>query len=108
MSIKEILKKFNEDDILVSERIKNKIYDRGLTIEEVRQKLFDIRSLEVEAKKNGSYFLIYSLSGRYRMVIVIYVNDKIKIATAFKSSKRVDKLLKRAQSVISYVKRTPL
>lgn len=107
MAIKEILKRFDEDDILISERIKNKISDRDLTVDGVKKKLFDLGDLEVESKKNGSYFLVYSLSGRYRMVIVIYVNDKIRIATAFKTSKKVDKLLKRAQSVISYVKRTP-
>jgi len=107
MSIKEILKKFNIDDVLVSERIENKLSDRGLAVEEVKQKLFDINNLEVEAKKNDSYFLAYRLSGRYRIVIVIYVNDKIRIATAFKTSKKIDKLLKSAKSVISYIKRTP-
>jgi len=107
MLIKEILKKFDEDDVLISERIKNKIFDRGLGVEEVKKKLFDVSNLEVESKKNGSYFLIYSLSGKYRMVIAAYVNDKIRIATAFKTSKKIDELLKRAKSVIRYVKKIP-
>lgn len=104
MPVKEILSKFKAEDVLISDRIKKKIADRGLAAEEVVKKLFDLESLEFEAKKNGSYFLVYSLSGKYRMVIVAYVNGKIRIATAFKTSKKIDKLLKRSQSVISYVK----
>lgn len=107
MSIKEILKKFNKTGVLISEKVKNKISDRNLKVGEIVGKLFRVDDLEFEAKKNSSYFLIYSLSGKYRLVIVVYVNKKLRIATAFKSSKKIDLLLKRAQSVISYVKRLP-
>jgi hypothetical protein len=41
--------------------VKKKIEDRGLSIDEVLDKIFDLDDLIAEAKQNGSYELIYKL-----------------------------------------------
>jgi len=43
--------KIKKSDILVSEKVKKKIEDRGLYIDEVLDKIFDLDNLIVEATK---------------------------------------------------------
>jgi uncharacterized DUF497 family protein len=75
MKITEILKNINKSDILVSEKVRRKIEDRGLSIDEVLDKIFDLDNLIVEAKQNGSYELIYKYSGKYTLVIILFINQ---------------------------------
>jgi uncharacterized DUF497 family protein len=108
MKITEILKNINKSDILVSEKVRRKIEDRGLSIDEVLDKIFDLDNLIVEAKQNGSYELIYKYSGKYTLVIILFINSNIRLATAWKSSKKIDKLLKKATYIYDYKKRITL
>ena len=108
MEIKGILKNKNKSDITVSDKVRKKIEDRGLSIDDVLNKIFDLDNLIIEAKQNGSYELIYNYSGRYSLVVVLFVNSNIRLATAWKSSKAVDKLLKKATYVYDYRKKISL
>jgi uncharacterized DUF497 family protein len=108
MKITEILKNNKKSDILVSEKVRKKIEDKGLSIDEVLDKIFDLDNLIIEAKQNGSYELIYKYSGKYTLVVILFINSNIRLATAWKSSKKIDKLLKKASHIYDYRKRITL
>jgi hypothetical protein len=108
MGIKEILKNKSKTDILVSERVRKKIEEKGLSIDDVLDKIFDLGNLIIEARQNGSYELIYNYSSRYKLVVILFINSNIRLATAWKSSKVVDKLLKKATYIYDYRKRISL
>jgi uncharacterized DUF497 family protein len=108
MKITEILKNIKKSDILISEKVRRKIEDKGLSIDEVLDKIFDLDNLIVEAKQNGSYELIYKYSGKYTLVVILFINSNIRLATAWKSSKKIDKLLRKATHIYDYKKRITL
>jgi len=108
MGIKEILKNKSKSDILVSERVRKKIEEKGLSIDDVLNKIFNLDNLIIEARQNGSYELIYNYSSRYKLVVILFINSNIRLATAWKSSKVVDKLLKKATYIYDYRKRISL
>jgi uncharacterized DUF497 family protein len=64
----------------LSEKVKKKIEDRGLHINEVLDKIFDLDNLIIEAKQNDSYELIYKYSGRYTLVVVLFINLTVRLA----------------------------
>jgi len=74
MGIKEILKNKSKTDILVSERVRKKIEEKGLSIDDVLDKIFDLGNLIIEARQNGSYELIYNYSSRYKLVVILFIN----------------------------------
>jgi hypothetical protein len=108
MKIAEILKSIKKSDILVSDRVRRKIEDKGLLVDEVLNKVFNLDDLITEAKQNGSYELIYKYSGRYTLVVILFVNLNVRLATAWKSSKKIDKLLKKSSYIYDYRKRITL
>ena len=108
MGIKEVLRNRNKSNILVSDKVRKKIEDKGLSVDEVMDKIFDLDGLIIEAKQNGSYELIYNYSGRYTLVVILFINSNIRLATAWKSSKVIDKLLKKATYIYDYRKRISL
>lgn len=108
MGIKEVLRNKNKSGILVSDKVRKKIEDKGLSVDEVLDKIFDLDDLIIEAKQNGSYELIYNYSGRYTLVVILFINSNIRLATAWKSSKAIDKLLKKATYIYDYRRRISL
>ncbi len=108
MIIEEILKKYGKNSAIFSKHAIETLQERKLEKEFILEKLFDMESLEAEAKQNGTTLLIYRYSGKYHIVIVVAIeNGAIKIITAFKSSKKIEKLLKGAKAIISYSKIIP-
>ena len=106
MAVKEFLEKFDKKDILFSLHSAIILEERKLEKDFILDKLFDFESLEAEAKQNGTSVLIYEHTSKYHIVIVISTeNGRPKIVTAFKSSKKIEKLLKRAKGTIMYTKR---
>jgi len=110
MPIIDFLKKIQKSDILVSDKVRRKIEgkEQGLTVDEVLNKIFDFRSLRFEAKQNGSYELLYDYSGKYHLVVILFVNTKARLASAWKSSKSVDKLLKKATYIYDHRRKISL
>lgn len=105
MSVKEILEKVKRENVVFSKHSVENLLDRKIDTNFVLEKLFDFDNLEAESKQNGTHVLVYSLSSKYKLVIVIsFENGVVKIVTAFKSSKRVEKLLKRSKGIIVYSK----
>jgi len=108
MQAVDALKKIKKSDILVSERVRKKIEDKELDVDAVLDKIFDFNDLKFEAKKNGSYELIYDYSGKFNLVVILFINSTVRLATAWKSSKAIDKLLKKATQTYDYRKRITL
>lgn len=108
MQAVETLKKIGKSDILVSDKVRKKIEDKGLDVDEVLDKIFDFKDLRVEAKQNGSYELVYDYSGKFNLVVILFINSTVRLATAWKSSKKIDKLLKKATQVYDYRKKITL
>ena len=108
MHIAELLKKIAMENVIFSKHAAEILEERKLSNEFIIEKLFDLESLKAEAKQNGTTILIYSHTSKYHIVIVVSAeNNSIKIVTAFKSSKRIEKLLKSAKAIISYSKIIP-
>jgi len=108
MQVIEILKKIKKSDILVSQKVRKKIEDKGLDVDKVLDKIFDFENLKIDAKQNGSYELIYDYSGKFNLVVILFINDTVRLATAWKSSKAIDKLLKKATHIYDYRKKITL
>ncbi len=103
--IKELLEGLSEKDVEFTKHAIERMEEYSFEMNSVLKTLFDLESLELEEKENGTYKLTYLLSGKYRMVIVIAKNSKIRIVTTYKTSKKIDKLIKKSKNIISYVKR---
>lgn len=109
MSIKELIQRTDKKNIIFSKHAIDTLEERNLEQSFIVQKLFETDKFEIEAKQNGTYMLIYRHSRKYSIVIIIIPeNDMIKIVTAFKSSKKIEKLFKHAKAIISYTKIIPL
>jgi len=77
-----------------------------LSEEYLKQMLFDFEKLVFESKQDGTYLLIYNISGEYHLIIVIAVNDEIRIVTAYKTSKKIQKFIDKYGGYY-YVKKIP-
>ena len=107
--MQEALEKVGKNNIKISDRIKNKIErNTGLSINTILDKLYDFKSYVFAAKYiSGDYRIITELSSKYHLVIVIFINYEIRMATAFKSSKDLEKLLKKSQIIYNITKKIP-
>lgn len=75
-----------------------------LTEEYLKNALFDFDKLIIESKQNGTYALVYDISNKYHLVIIVAINGEIRIVSAWKTSKTFQRLLRRYGS-FWYVKR---
>ena len=104
--IKDIIRNLTRDMIEFTKHALARVSKTGLSEEAVMSKLFDLDSLETEEKQNGTHKLVYSLSGKYRLVVAVARNGKLRIVTAYKTSKKIDRLIKYSRNVIIYVKKS--
>ena len=102
------LQEVGRNNVLISDKVKVKIEKNiGLSIEEVLDKLYDFNSHVIAAKYvGGDYRIICELSSKFHLVIILFINDNIRIATAIKSNKNVKKLLKKSKIIYTIVKKT--
>ncbi len=102
------LQEAGRNNILTSNKVKVKIEkNTGLTFEKVLDKLYDFNSHVIAAKYvGGDYRIICELSSKFHLVIILFINDNVRIATAIKSSKNVEKLLKKSKIIYTIVKKT--
>jgi len=108
MRVIEILKKIKKSDVLISPRVRKKIENKELSVDEVLDKIFSFDDLKIEAKQNGSYELIYNYTGKYNLVVILFVNSNVRLATAWKSSKSMEKLIKKATHIYDYKRKIDL
>ena len=101
----EMLKTISQEDISFSKHAAHMLKEREISRKFLLEKLFDLDSLIAEIKQNETYKLIYKISKKYKLVVVVNAkNGKLKIVTVFKTSKKTEKLLKRARGIIMYIK----
>lgn len=101
-NFKKLVKNYAEDDVEFTEHAKNKLKEMPFNRNFVIKKLFDINKLIYEEfqENRRTYKLIYEHSARYSIVIVVSLTPKsINIVTAYKTSKKIQKLLKKMGTV---------
>ena len=99
LSFKKILKKYTENDVRFTKHAKIKLKQMPFDEEFVVKKLFELDKLVYEEfqKDKGTYKLVYEHSARYLIVIVVSVVPKsINVVTVYKTSKKLQKLMKKA------------
>jgi len=68
-----------------------------LTEEYLKDTLFDFDKLVIESKQEdmGTHVLVYDVSNKYHLIVIVSVNGNIRIVSAWKTNKGFEKLLKR-------------
>ena len=105
--IKRLLKSRKLDQIKITDKTAYKIENvHGIKVEEVKKHLSnpeDLESVEEQTarhEKQRTFQLIFKKSSKKRLVIVITENmdsDMLFIVTAFETSKKLEKLIKRGR-----------
>lgn len=106
MTFKKLLKKYSDDDVKFTKHAKEKMIDAPFDERFVLEKLFDLDSLVYEEynKYRRTYKLIYKHSRDYMIVMVVSLGaEYIHIVTAYKTSKKIQKMVKEAGVI--YIKR---
>ncbi len=106
LSFKNLIKNYTKDDVKFTRHARIKLKQMPFDQKFVVKRLFDVKKLIYEEfqKNRKTYKLIYKHSGRYSMVIVVSLTPKfIKIVTVYKTSKKLQKLIKR-RGVIHIIK----
>ncbi len=108
--IEKILSKYTKEDIEFSlhfdKRTENRPY---LNKEFVKNQIFDFKKLkwyedQSEKHKEKRFLLVYKLSGVYDFAIVIVINDKLKVITAFKREIKTSDKNRRTARMFLYKK----
>jgi hypothetical protein len=98
MGFKELIKKYSKSDVNFTKHAKIKISQLMLNENFIVNKLFDIEKLIYEEyqKSTNTFKLIYEHSRKYSFVIVVSLNKNINIVTVYKTSKKIQKLIRDA------------
>jgi len=96
MSFKELLKNYSKSNVKFTKHSKIEILQRGLDESFIINKIFDTDNLIYEEYQNltKTFKLIYKHSRRYSIVIVVSLNKNVNVVTVYKTSKKVQKLVK--------------
>ena len=96
MSFKELFEKYSKADAKFTKHAKIKISEMNLDENFIIDKLFDIGKLIYEEyqEPKKTYKLVYEHSNEYLIVIVVSLNKSVNIVTAYKTSKRIQQLIK--------------
>ncbi len=97
VSIVKRIKDLGKDKVVLTAKMKNVTLKirTYLTDEYLKDALFDFDKLVIESKQDGTYALVYDISNKHYLVIVVAVNGEIRIVSAWKTSKSFQKLLRR-------------
>lgn len=95
MSIVDRLKVLGKDKVKATKHLKEKLDERGLSMDYLKEMLFDFDKLRIENRQDSTYVLVYELSKKYHLVIFIAINNEIRIVSAFKTSKKIQKLIEK-------------
>lgn len=96
MGFRELFEKYSKADTKFTKHAKIKISEMNFDENFVIDKLFDINKLIYEEyqEPKKTYKLVYEHSKEYLIVIVVSLNKNLNIVTAYKTSKRIQKLIK--------------
>jgi hypothetical protein len=96
MSFKDLLKNYSKSDVKFTKHAKIKISQTMLNENFIINKLFDVDKLIYEEYQESTktFKLVYEHSRRYSIVIVVSLNKNINIVTIYKTSKKIQKLIK--------------
>ncbi|MEP0825304.1 MAG: hypothetical protein HRF40_07455 [Nitrososphaera sp.] len=97
MSIVKRIKELGKDKVTLTSKMRDvtlKIRPY-LTEEYLKGALFDFDKLVIESKQNGTHALVYDISNKYYLVIIVAVNGEVRIVSAWKTSKSFERLLRR-------------
>lgn len=100
--IKKLLSNYNENQILFSKHCKIRMKQRGITEEEIKSILFNVQKIIfaeeelAEGYNEKKYRLVYSLSNKYNLLIVVVLKKKkIEIITCSKNMRKIWNLFPR-------------
>jgi len=95
MSFKELIKKYSKEDVRFTKHAKEKLFEFSFTENFIAEKLFDVAKLVYEEyhEEKKTCKLIYEHSKDYLLAIVVALNEKIRIVTVYKTSKKIQKLI---------------
>lgn len=97
MSVVRRIKELGRDRVVLTAKMRDvtlKIRPY-LSEEYLKDVMFDFEKLVIESKQNGTHALVYDISDRYYLVIVIAVNGQVRIVSAWKTSKSFQRLLRK-------------
>lgn len=105
MAFADLIKDILPKDVIFTKHVELRLFQRKLTREIVADTLFKIEDLLYEEfqKDSNTYKLIYSHSGKYKLVIALSLAFAgLKIVTAYKTSKKLEKIIKSRGTVQVY------
>ncbi len=107
MSIVDKIKQLGKEKIKFTKKMDYVFTVRNyLSKEYLIETLFNFEKLVMEAKQDGTHALVYDISDKYHLIIIIAINDEIRIVTVFKTSKVIQKLIEKYGGYY-YVKKLP-
>jgi hypothetical protein len=93
--IKNIISKYTKDKVEFSDHFDEIMKIRTyLNKEHIKDQIFDLKNIkwyedQHEKYKEKRYLLVYYLSSKYDFAIVIVINGKLKVITAYKREIRI-------------------
>jgi hypothetical protein len=109
MAFADLIKGMSPEKVAFTKHVELRLSQRKLDGEMILDILFKLENLLYEEfqKDTSTYKLIYSYSGRYKIVIAVGLDSKgLKVVTAYKTSKKLEKLIKSRGMVQVYRKPT--
>jgi hypothetical protein len=104
-SVKDKIRTFDKSKVIFTNHAKVQILQRNLTEDFVLEKLFQLDKLLAEKyhEEKKTYKLVYDHSNEYKIVIAIaFENSILKIVSAYKTSKKLDKLIEKGGFIHIY------
>ena len=100
MGFKELIKKYEKNAIKFTSHAEIRLTQRNINKKFIVDKLLDINSLVAEENQSDNKLkLVYDHSRSYYIVIMLEICENcVKVLTAWKSSKKLDKLIKKKGS----------
>lgn len=68
---------------------------RPYLTEEYLKDTLNFDKLIIESKQDGTYALVYDISDKYYLVIIVAIDGETRIVSAWKTSKSFQRLLRR-------------
>ena len=97
MDIKRKIGSYSEKNVKFTNHFDDRSEQRQLTREIIKKWIFKINRLlyaEFQEEKK-TWKLIYDFTSKYRLVIIVAFNSRIRIVSAYKTSKKIEKLMKK-------------
>ncbi|RLF46731.1 MAG: hypothetical protein DRN20_06850 [Thermoplasmata archaeon] len=99
MGVKEIIRRYDKSQVKFTKHAEIRLTQRGFSKEFVINVLFDLDKLVFEEfqEERKVYKLVYNLSRKYNLVIVVtFEKDFIKVVTLYCTSKKIQKIIDKS------------